>query len=202
MIAIRPMKDFIFTLTLLGLLVSCGKRSGLEFLETQNFDLQEKHLSFNDLKERIIVPHCLTCHKRSGTEEGIEKWIVPGDPENSKIYQVIKNGTMPKKAEPLSTADLEFVRQYIMDIPKVRAQLTVDFETLKNEILVPHCLSCHKRMDNEESLKRWINTEAPMKSRLLQAVLEGKMPKNAAPLTKNDQNIIIQYLNNFLVKEK
>src|SRR5690606_19874620 len=167
------------------LLISCGKRDGFEFIETHGNDLQlehEKLLTFQDLRNRILVPHCITCHKRSGTEEGIEKWVIAGDPENSKIFKVIRDGSMPKKADPLSTADLEFVRQYIIDLATRRNLETIDFVTLKNEILVPYCLNCHKRMDNEENLKRWIDLNNPLNSRLLQAVIEGKMPKNGPPL--------------------
>ena len=142
----------------------------------------------------------MTCHKRSDTEQGIEKWVVAGNPEASKLFLVIKNGSMPKKADPLPLSDVEFVRQYIIDKEKLRALEVIDFLTLKNEILIPHCLNCHKKMDNEEGLQRWINPNEPMKSRLLQAVVEGKMPKNSPALAIDDQRIIIKYLNNFLIK--
>lgn len=195
------MKTLIFTL-FLTLLMSCGKRGGLEFIESQDLGLeQEKLLTFDDLKNRIIAPHCMGCHKRSGTEDGIKNWVVPGDPESSKLYQVIKSGQMPKKADPLPTTEVEFVRQYILDMASARVLETVDFDTLKNEILAPHCLTCHKRMDNEESIMRWVNVSEPMKSRLLGVVIEGKMPKNGTPLTSREQNIIKKYLNNFLSKE-
>lgn len=196
------MKNTIITLLILTLFVSCGNRGGLEFLDSQNLDLQQEELiTFEDLKNRIITPHCINCHKRSGTEDGIKNWVIAGDPENSKLFKVIKDGRMPKNSDPLPSSELEFVRLYIMDMAKTRVLETVDFNTLKNEILAPHCLSCHKRMDNEESLMRWVNVTDPMSSRLLGVVKEGKMPKNAAPLSINEQNMIIKYLNNFLSKE-
>ncbi|MFA5582574.1 MAG: hypothetical protein WDA09_00035 [Bacteriovoracaceae bacterium] len=182
-------------------LISCGKRDGFEFKETLGNDFQleeERLLTFEDLKRRILAPHCMTCHKRSGTAEGIEKWIIAGDPENSKLFKVIKDGSMPKKADPLPIADLEFVRKYILDLATIRNLETIDFVTLKNEILVPYCLNCHKKMDNEESLKRWINMSDPMNSRLLQTVVEGKMPKKGPPLNDSELMLIKKYLNNFL----
>lgn len=200
MVATLSMKNIFFVIVSMVLMVSCGKRDGFEFIETQSRELrlENKLITFQDLQNRIIVPHCISCHKRSGTEEGIEKWIIAGDPENSKMFKVIRDGTMPKKADPLSTADLEFVRQYIIDLATIRNLETVDFDILKNEILVPHCLNCHKRADNEEGIQRWIDPNDPMSSRLLQAVVEGKMPKKAAPLNEEQQSIIIKYLNNFL----
>ena len=184
----------IMTLLLLTIISSCGNnRSGLEFSErfTDNLEI-DKLLRFEDLKSRIIEPHCLTCHKRSGTEDGIAKWVVPGNPEESKLYQVIKDGRMPKKAAPLSTADLEFVRKYILD------QATVTFEKINSEILGPSCVSCHKRMTSEESLMKWINLDDPFNSPFYRVVKEGRMPKRADPLPESKQQLILNYLKTFV----
>lgn len=202
MIKAFPMKMILLFLCICSVILSCGKREGFEFSEATNLGLDgEKYLTFDDLKSRILIPHCISCHKKSDTEDGIKNWFIPGQPENSKLYLVIKDGRMPKKADPLPTSELEFVRKYIIDALEQKKLSTVDFNTLRNEILIPHCLSCHKRMDNEENITKWINLKSPLESRLLQAVVEGKMPKKADPLSINEQNIIRRYLNNFLIKE-
>ena len=196
------MKNVVILLSVLLAFISCGKKSDLIFIDnTPKPRIQKEELiTFEDLKREILVPHCIVCHKKSDTEEGIAKWVKAGDPENSKLFLVVKEGRMPKNSSPLSLSDVEFIRQYIIDLNKFQKLETVNFETLKNEILVPHCLTCHNKMDNEENLQRWVNQEEPLKSRLLQVVIEGRMPKNADNLSQAEQIVIQKYLNNFVKK--
>lgn len=195
------MKNLVLLIISGTILISCGKKSDLIFIDRSSVPVRiqkEELVTFDVLNQHIITPHCISCHKKSGTEEGIAKWVVPGEPEQSKLFNSVKEGRMPKKASPLPLADVELIRQYIVDLPKIRRLEKIDFETLKNEILVPHCLSCHKKMDNEESLQKWVNHNEPMKSRLLQSVIEGKMPKKGEKLVASEIELIIKYLNQFI----
>ena len=100
-------------------LTSCGpdlERSNLIF-KTKSTDISTLEIvGFDDLKREVLIPHCIGCHKKMDTEEGINKYIVAGNPEQSKFFLVIENGSMPKKAKPLTTEYLEFVRRYIENI--------------------------------------------------------------------------------------
>ncbi len=195
------MKNLVLLIISGTILISCGKKSDLIFIDRSSVPVRiqkEELVTFDVLNQHIITPHCISCHKKSGTEEGVAKWVVPGEPEQSKLFNSVKEGRMPKKANPLPLADVELIRQYIVDLPKIRRLEKIDFETLKNEILVPHCLSCHKKMDNEESLQKWVNHQEPMKSRLLQSVIEGKMPKKGEKLVASEIELITKYLNQFM----
>jgi uracil-DNA glycosylase len=100
-------------------ITSCGPkmdRTDLVFkTKTPNIS-NLKVVNFEDLKREVLVPHCIGCHKRMDTEEGLARYIVPGQPEQSKLFLAIENGSMPKRANPLSTEYLEFVRRYIENI--------------------------------------------------------------------------------------
>lgn len=130
------------------------------------------------------------------TEEALlEKWIIPGKPEESRLFLVVENGKMPKNASPLSTADLEFIRNYINGLA---SKTVVTFEQIQKEVLEPSCIACHKRVTSEEALMRWINTEDPLNSKFIQVVRSGKMPKDAPPLDIDKQKLILQYLKSFI----
>lgn len=195
------MKNLLLLIISGVILLSCGKKSDLIFIDRSPNPTRiqkEELVTFDVLNQQILTPHCISCHKKSGTEEGIAKWVVPGEPEKSKLFNSVKEGRMPKRANPLPLKDVELIRQYIVDLPKIQRLEKIDFETLKNEILVPHCLTCHQRMDNEENLQKWVDQSEPMKSRLLQSVIEGKMPKKGEKLSKTEIELITKYLNQFI----
>ncbi len=70
-------------------------------------------ISFKELSERIIKPHCIECHKRWTEYDRVKKQIVPGNALESNFYNEIAAGTMPEDAPPLSLEDQEFVKRYI-----------------------------------------------------------------------------------------
>lgn len=62
-----------------------------------NFDgLSGATVDFQMIRDQIITPHCIKCHKGYNKYESVVKDI-------TKIEDTINAGTMPKKAEPLSS---------------------------------------------------------------------------------------------------
>ena len=49
-------------------------------------------------------------------KEKLLSWVVPGNYENSIFYQVIKDGSKPKKASPLDSRYLDLVIRYMESI--------------------------------------------------------------------------------------
>lgn len=81
-------------------------------------------VSFSELKEKVIAPKCLSCHKKWSDEDSfISKHVIPGDAENSKMYQMVRIGKMPKAPMnedgspgvfvPLNSYEMELIRNYI-----------------------------------------------------------------------------------------
>ncbi len=79
----------------------------------------------------IIDQHCAKCHNDNAEEDDggfgslknepslIQKGIVrPGDPENSKLYQVVKNNEMPQTGPELDEAQKQALYDWIGSIPK------------------------------------------------------------------------------------
>lgn len=180
------MKLIIFML----FIVSCGNRGPLIFEAPM-----EKQLNhFESFRASILETKCIGCHADFANEDNLLPYIDTNNPDESLLFQVVKDGSMPMNAAPLTTLELEMVRSYIQNLQVVKL---ISFNELKTQILEPKCLSCHKKMGDEENVKRWIDLAAPMKSKLYTTTLSGRMPKNAAPLTKAEMKIIEGYLKNF-----
>ncbi|WPU66885.1 hypothetical protein [Peredibacter starrii] len=192
----------LLLLTSLFLVASClPDRTSLRFddasprLNTQTRETEiPDEVDFKVLSEEILVPKCISCHKGFTDETRILKHVKENDPEISPLFQSVKTGRMPKKAPPLESRELEIVRRYV---ESVRIERVVTYDELKEKILVPKCIECHKKSGEETNIMRWIDQENPSESKLIKATESGRMPKNNPKLSAYELNLIRNYLNNF-----
>lgn len=73
-------------------------------------------VSYAQLSQSILQPKCFRCHVEFRQETGVRQQVVPGNPQESALFQMVENGTMPLGGPPLSTRELEIVRSYIEGI--------------------------------------------------------------------------------------
>lgn len=111
-----------FILTFLFLLAGClGNKGELQF-EAKRIPVQpvqgQKDESFERLKAQVLKPHCIKCHAKLDSFEGLSQtgWIVPGSPEESRLFLSVESGSMPKRAPALGTDKLEIIRLYITSL--------------------------------------------------------------------------------------
>lgn len=176
------------TIFLLLLISSCGARSPLFFEAPM---AMEGEVNFQNLKVSIIETKCLSCHSDFAEEENLLPYIEGNDPDQSKLYEVVKDGSMPMDAPVLTAEELEMVRSYISSLHQAPK---VTFKKLKDEILAPKCLGCHKKMGEETNFEKWVNVESPAQSKVLLRTLDGSMPKNGTPLSSAEIGMIKSYL--------
>lgn len=69
--------------------------------------------TFEQIRNEILVPKCLECHKWVRDEARVKRRIVPGNADESELFQVVESGEMPEDAPPLSSRELELLRSYI-----------------------------------------------------------------------------------------
>lgn len=175
-------------LFVLFFLCSCGARGPLFFEAPMAI---QSEVSFQNLKSSIIETKCLSCHSDFEEEENLFPYIEGNDPEKSKLFKVVKDGSMPMDAPVLNSEELELVRSYILSLNQTAR---VTFKKLKDEILAPKCLGCHKKMGEEENFVKWVNVDSPKDSKLLLRTQDGTMPKNGAPLSSAELEMIKSYL--------
>lgn len=192
----------LLLLTSLFLLTSClPDKSSLRFedtsprvsTQTDETEIPEE-VDFATLSKEILVPKCINCHKGFADETKVLKHVKENDPEISPLFQSVKTGRMPKKGPPLDSRELEIVRVYV---ESVRIERLVTYDELKEKILVPHCMGCHKKSGDEANIMRWIDQENPSESKLIKATESGRMPKDKPKLSAHELNLIRNYLNNF-----
>lgn len=177
-------------LILLFFVSACGKPGPL------NFEAPEikKVGSFQGLSSDILQTKCVSCHANFRVEENLLPYINESDPDTSKLYEVVKNGSMPKKAPPLTTLELEMVRNYISNAEVIK---NVSFDQLRKEIIEPKCISCHKKSGDEGFItEKWINKKSLFESKLYTTTLLGSMPKKSPRLTTEEMKLIKGYLKN------
>ena len=202
------MKALPFTLLLT--LVSCGiggKMGPLNFSMKVDEPVRAEEVDFAVLQEKVL-PKCIGCHK-SWTSEEVNRFTRENLPEESRLFVTVKEGKMPRKSPPLSSALLEITRNCIENIRYVRPVeealpddgRPVSFETVNEKVFKVSCLPCHaeRALKDEAALtsSKWINHENPLESKLLKAVVSGKMPKQRNLLTENQKELIRRYLRNF-----
>ncbi len=201
--------NFIFLATL----VSCGiggAKGPLQFAIKVDEPIRSEEVDFALLQKKIL-PKCIGCHETWTTEEAFAKYIKPGRPDESLFYDSVKTGRMPKRSPPLSTAQLEIVRSYILyvkvvaptPVPETTPEPTpvpvVNFQDLQEKVFTVSCLPCHTKILNDENLLNgnWVNKTSPELSKLLVETEAGRMPKGGAPLSSEQLQLIRDYVNKF-----
>jgi len=85
------------------------------------------NVSFKDNVLPIFEQHCSKCHGDEKSEEGLKliryrtvmggsqngPVIVPGDPDNSYLVELVVSGKMPKKGDPLTPAEIDIIKAWI-----------------------------------------------------------------------------------------
>lgn len=123
-------------------------------------------LTFEQVKDQVIVPKCLKCHKSYSTYENVYEL------KNEIYIRSILKQDMPKPSSQLQLTDFEgnLLKQWIeigapLDASGSKTVVTptnpsngssqierpVVWETIKTKILDKHCSSCHGK-DNPDQL--------------------------------------------------
>ncbi len=140
--------------------------------------------TYSWIQKNIFAPQCLACHNgtvSSSTASGSNsfdtyadavQFLIPGDPENSILYQQVSTGQMPQSGPALSAAETQAIYTWIQngaldDVPATPtpappptavptatptatamptptpAPAGITFTQITTDILSPRCLGCH-----------------------------------------------------------
>lgn len=70
-------------------------------------------VTFSELHTQVLAPKCVRCHGGMNTAEGLSEYIVAGNAESSLLYEVVLDGSMPRRSAPLNEEELLLVKNYI-----------------------------------------------------------------------------------------
>jgi mono/diheme cytochrome c family protein len=139
-------------------------------------------------------------------------YVVPGKPESSKLYQAMKNGSMPAGGDSrMSDAEIKLVYDWIKagapqgssapptgSTPNPEATYT----KLTMRLFSPQCVNCHKPgnlgggydMMTYDKIKTRIVDFNPGASKLMQEVASGNMPSGGSPVSAELQKALSDWI--------
>lgn len=107
-----------------------GGLFGCTFKEYKNQDAPETlsvQSNFSSLQAKIFTKKCISCHSGPTAPHSVvctsydemmsskifPPFIVPGNPEASSLYKVVRDGSMPKDSKPLSNYEIQAIYEWI-----------------------------------------------------------------------------------------
>jgi mono/diheme cytochrome c family protein len=111
------------------------------------YNFANSQVDFTVLRDNVLVPQCLQCHSWSSNEAAVNKRIIPGNPDSSDLYKIVKSGQMPSGKPRLTDQSLKLVEQYILHLQGTKAEapiaLAPTYASLKVNLFEKSCIKCH-----------------------------------------------------------
>src|SRR5262249_37285169 len=94
---------------------SCNKDSGSSGAAAPTDETYSDPPKFSELKTNIFQPICTTCHAMFASQATLmaSGTVVASDSANSRLYQKVFSGEMPKDQDDLPAADIEAIKDWI-----------------------------------------------------------------------------------------
>jgi mono/diheme cytochrome c family protein len=101
------MRSFFVLMGLIGMM-ACGDRT------IKSGVVDPYPPQYSRIRSLILMPRCSKCHSLVESRKLLlEKWVVPGDPDNSHLYGAVNAGTMPPYGNKLLDEEIEAIRLWI-----------------------------------------------------------------------------------------
>lgn len=108
---------FLLSLVLISGCIETGRDESLQFRVTEPIIAPiEDQVTFQMINEAILTPLCVRCHGWASDEPKVNSRIVPGFPEQSRLFTIVESGSMPIGGPVLTLDQLDLLRRYIMDM--------------------------------------------------------------------------------------
>lgn len=170
---------FLFSLAILIVIAGCYGRGSPDhqgFGESVDEGQLGEKTSFQNLKSLILDPYgCVRCHGEMASESGVRKYLVPGNPDGSDIYQRVKSGNMPQEGAKVPDGKVDYLRRYILELattaPIVNTEpekpvepevpvLEATYKSMNHYLYKESCFPCHSTggravpLDTYDALKK------------------------------------------------
>jgi hypothetical protein len=193
------MKNNICLFFIILTFFACQNKIGSDESSEFTFFDQSADLSFGNLYRLVLSPKCLRCHSWINNEDAVHERIIPGSPEDSSLFLLIDSGKMPVGGPELNLQEKQFVYSYIKSLEPLpiitELKLNSDqFAQVKNEILIPKCVKCHRWMKQDAKIMKRIRVGEPESSRLYLRVADNTMPIGGPALTDSEKNQIFDLI--------
>lgn len=80
------------------------------------FGKPERTVTHQQLFDQLLKPKCLKCHQGITTEEGVARWVAPGNPQGSRLYDALEKQRMPKRIPKATEVEKQLLYNYIKNL--------------------------------------------------------------------------------------
>ncbi|HEX4924380.1 MAG TPA: c-type cytochrome domain-containing protein [Bdellovibrionales bacterium] len=175
-------RGLILGFTILLLVAGCNSSSQLKFADNASEALTVQNAA------AFIRAECSSCH-REGRAEGRfgsagdlkrminEGLIVPGKPDESRLFTVIQMGAMPP-SNPFDEHTVLILREWIRDMDPYEGDSIYVYSAVRAQLFAPKCLACHGAgaktdLSDYQSTMKYVVKRQPEYSLLYEALHEG-----------------------------
>ena len=203
---------FIIAMTIIAgnFLTGCGQYKAMSTAtDSLNSDTSSDGIATK--AKQLINSRCNSCHSPADPQGGVgfiidlksmfaAGLIVPGDPVNSYINQVIATDYMPE-GQPLNIEEKELVQSWIQQILAQNIDVEVPFANTQS-LVINRCSGCHSsaggsaggiNLENHSQISNLINPGDPYGSPLFDSVLASRMPPDQ-PLSTRELAMIYNWI--------
>lgn len=106
-------------------LSACGNNASNPTLQSTPIEA-----NYASIQSQILIPRCLTCHTGTNSVSKVDlstyanllmnDIVVPGNPQQSKLYLSINSGTMPQGSTKLPNNQIQAVYDWIQEGAEAR----------------------------------------------------------------------------------
>lgn len=172
-------------------------------------------LNFEMVKAQVLETNrCLNCHT-PGSGEDLTTYesimalnlVVPGKPNESKLLEVMANGSMPKGGPVVSADHLAVLTRWIDEGAKKeldpKPEPPVTFDMVKTQVLDAHCTRCHReggRLNDLSSFEaimaqnKLVVPGKPNESQILEVIVTGVMPPRGAVVPQEAKDLLAKWI--------
>lgn len=107
------------------------RMKALGIQNSSEIDFEKVEATYSNVRKFILEDKCLSCHNTNRAKGGVDlsayenvfDWsdyfqpiVTKGDPDQSGLYTEVVRGAMPpKKKDPLSNEEIEFLKKWIIE---------------------------------------------------------------------------------------
>lgn len=188
-------KTIIFLLMALTPIVfyqNCGKPTELQYESTLDINSQ---LSKQEASLIVLQKNCSECHALGLESGGVgditdlnyltyARLVIPGEPELSPLINVITNGQMPMGKAPLSSFEVQVLKDWIKGLIVEQTgtggtaqTIEPKYSALSTLVFAPRCVTCHNnrnyKLNSYAEIMRTVTPGDAANSLLYRAITVG-----------------------------
>lgn len=204
-----------------------GQEQSTDMSSTDETSAASKSAVLERKAMAILRGRCYSCHNPSmpsGEFDSVTdinamkyyRWVIPGEPQISRLYEVIAMGEMPPRPQqPLDQTQTQAIYDWILDgmkedqagvVPPGSVSQVVEprWASLFANVIQPKCVGCHNgtrqdggvNLSNYNAARNTVQPGNPNASSLYTSTSTARMPRGGVPLNGSQLTALRDWITN------